>query len=265
MLFPNNGSDDGNAVSGPTAGWGDWLRPEPADPAAGPVPAAEVMQAAPRNGAEVAAAATDSAWSQWLEDSGPAEQDTAATAAAAPAQRRRPLVFALGGAVLAVGAVIAGAVALMSTTRTPVPALPTPAVTPPSASATDPVLGGGPGCDATRAPNLVRGNGTGGTASGPDAILAFQHGYYAARSGAAAWSVVAPGAQVSPVEAIDAGIATVPAGTRYCVTITPAADSEYLVVITETRPDTSVRTWQQRVTVAAQGGKTLITRIGRVE
>ncbi|MFF0494339.1 hypothetical protein ACFYTQ_35425 [Nocardia sp. NPDC004068] len=267
MLFPNNGFDDGNAVSGPTMGWDQWLLPEPTKTTeVAPVPAAEVGPVRTPDDAEMHSVTGDSAWSQWLDNSAPVEQATSSAPAPAEAlaRNRWRLALLIGGAGLIVGAVIAGSVALVST-NTPAPALPTPAVTPPPASVIDPVLGVGPGCAPTRTPKLVRGNGTGGTSSGPDAILAFQYGYYGARSGAAAWSVVAPGAQVSPVEAIDAGIATVPPGTRHCITITPAADNEYVVVIVETRPDSSVHTYQQRVTVTSEGGKTLIAQIGPVQ
>lgn len=267
MLFANNGSDDDAPGAG--AGWDQWLRPATGEPA----------PTEPQPGPAPQAAASGSAWSQWLDEPDPAPETSTGTegastdgtepAAVTPADAgrrrgRRALLVAGGGMVLAVGAVIAGAFTLAST-RTPAPALPR-ITTPAAASAVpDPVLGGGPGCAPARTPDLVRGNGLGGTDNGPDAILAFQRAYYITRSGAAAWAVVAPGAQVSPVAGIDAGIATVPPGTRYCLTITPAGDGAFLVVIAETRPDSTVRTYEQQVTVAAQGGRMLITRIGHVQ
>lgn len=139
----------------------------------------------------------------------------------------------------------------------------TAAVTNPRQSATvaDPVLGGGPGCEPTRTEQVVRGNGTGSTASGPDVVLAFQHAYYVSRSGAMARMLTSPDAGVPSIDLIDAGIASVPAGTQHCVLITPLRDGRLDVVITEVRPDTSRRTYRQFVTVAARDGAIVITKI----
>ncbi|NQE70587.1 hypothetical protein [Nocardia gamkensis] len=130
-----------------------------------------------------------------------------------------------------------------------------------SATVADPVLGGGPGCEPTRGGQLVRGNGTGSTASGPEVILAFQHAYYVTRSGAVARSLTVPDAAVPPVAVIDAGIASVPPGTQHCVMITPMLDGRYDVVITELRPDSANRTYRQFVTVATTDGKATIIKI----
>lgn len=130
-----------------------------------------------------------------------------------------------------------------------------------SATVADPVLGGGPGCEPVRTPQLVRGNGTGSTADGPDAVLAFQYAYYVTRSGAAARAVTTRDAAVSAVATIDAGIASVPPGTRHCVLITPLPDGRYDVVLTEIRPDGVVKTYRQFVTVADYADGTRITRI----
>ncbi|MEU2039702.1 hypothetical protein [Nocardia niwae] len=130
-----------------------------------------------------------------------------------------------------------------------------------SATVADPVLGGGPGCEPTRGAQLVRGNGTGSTASGPDVILAFQHAYYVTRSGAVARSLTVPDAAVPPVAVIDAGIASVPTGTQHCVMITPMLDGRYDVVITELRPDSANRTYRQFVTVATTDGEATIIKI----
>ncbi|MGK8509106.1 hypothetical protein ACRS5S_13975 [Nocardia asiatica] len=130
-----------------------------------------------------------------------------------------------------------------------------------SATVADPVLGGGQGCEPARGAQLVRGNGTGSTASGPDVILAFQHAYYVTRSGAVARALTVPEAAVPPVAVIDAGIASVPAGTQHCVMITPMLDGRYDVVITELRPDSANRTYRQFVTVTETGGRSSIVRI----
>lgn len=120
------------------------------------------------------------------------------------------------------------------------------------------------GCAAERIGSTVRGNGPGGDASGPEAILAFQHGYYVARSGEQARNVVAPGAAVPSASDIQRGIDTIPAGTTHCVTITPGAFvGQYTVVITEYRPGTPPLSYNPQLVTAVQiGNRTLITAIG---
>ncbi|MGW4769026.1 hypothetical protein ACWEO2_13415 [Nocardia sp. NPDC004278] len=130
-----------------------------------------------------------------------------------------------------------------------------------TATITDPVLGGGPNCEPTRTEQLVRGNGTGSTKSGPDVILAFQYAYYVTRSGSDARSLTSPDAGVSTIQLIDAGIKSVPLGTQHCVLITPMVDGRFDVVITEVRPDSTVRTYRQFVSVAPREGITVITKI----
>lgn len=271
MLFPDNDTDNS---SGPTTGWDHWLHTD-STPAA-PTPAGYDNDTAPGStdpGAPVSdIASTDqSTWSQWLETESPAPEQPVEPIEhpmPAPRRRRRAVLFTVGAVAVAGGAVAAGVGVLMSQSATPVPQIPTPAATPPPAAAPEPsdeALGGGPGCPPLRTPELVRGNGPGSTSSGPGAILAFQHGYYTARSGVAARRVVAPDAAVSPPEVIDAGIATIPAETRYCLTITPLAAQTYTVLIAETRPDATRRNYQQEVTVARRGTDTVITRIGPVE
>lgn len=130
-----------------------------------------------------------------------------------------------------------------------------------SATVVDPILGGGPGCVPTRTEQLVRGNGVGSTDSGPEVILAFQHAYYVTRSGTTARGVTAPDATVTSAELINAGIATVPEGTTHCVLITPLPDGRFDVVISETRPNSTMRTYRQFVSVAGPPGAVLITAI----
>ncbi|MEV5834067.1 hypothetical protein [Nocardia sp. NPDC052112] len=130
-----------------------------------------------------------------------------------------------------------------------------------TATITDPVLGGGPNCEPTRTDQLVRGNGTGSTKSGPEVILAFQYAYYVTRSGSDARALTAPDAAVSSVALIDAGITSIPLGTQHCVMITPMLDGRFDAVITEFRTDATVRTYRQFVTVAPHEGITVITKI----
>lgn len=119
-------------------------------------------------------------------------------------------------------------------------------------------------CPAERIGSTVRGSGPGGDASGPEAILAFQHGYYVARSGEQARNVVAPDAAVSSAADIQRGIDTIPVGTTHCVTITPGAFvGQYTVVVTEYRPGAPPLGYNpQLVTTMQIGNRTLITAIG---
>ncbi|MFE7744148.1 hypothetical protein [Nocardia sp. NPDC057455] len=167
--------------------------------------------------------------------------------------RRGPRRAWLVGGVGLAGSLAAAALVLVYTDAASAPRQ--------SATVADPVLGGGPGCEPTRGGQLVRGNGTGSFASGPDVILAFQHAYYVTRSGAVARSLTVPDAAVPPVAVIDAGIASVPTGTQHCVMITPMLDGRYDVVITELRPDSANRTYRQFVTVATTDGKAAIIKI----
>ncbi|MBF6357636.1 hypothetical protein IU449_24330 [Nocardia higoensis] len=168
-----------------------------------------------------------------------------------PPRRRRPWLVtavALGVSLSAVAVVLA----YVSTAPGPRQ----------SATVADPVLGGGPGCEPLRTPQLVRGNGTGSAASGPDAVLAFQYAYYVTRSGAQARAITTRDAVVSTAEVIDAGIASVPPDTRHCVLISPLPDGRFDVVLTEVRPDGAVKTYRQFVTVVERADGVLITRIG---
>jgi hypothetical protein len=131
----------------------------------------------------------------------------------------------------------------------------------PSATVADPILGGGPGCEATSTEQLVRGNGIGSSATGPEVILAFQHAYYVARSGQAVRAVTTPDASVPGVEMIDSGIASIPPGSQHCVLIVPMSDGRFDVVITESRPNSTVRTYRQIVSVADRDGAVVITKI----
>ncbi|MET8650803.1 hypothetical protein [Nocardia aurea] len=169
-----------------------------------------------------------------------------------PPRRRRGRSWLVGS--VALGASLSAVAVVMvysSTVTTPRQA----------ATAADPVLGGGPGCEPTRTEQLVRGNGVGSLANGPETILAFQHAYYVSRSGAAARALTTEDAAVPTAEVIGAGIASIPPGTQHCVLITPLADGRFDVVITELRPAAVARTYRQFVTVAAGPNGMAITRI----
>jgi hypothetical protein len=117
-------------------------------------------------------------------------------------------------------------------------------------------------CPTERIGAVVRGAEPGGTGSGPDAIMWFQHAYYVDRSAERAREVVAPEASLPPAAVIQRGIDSVPAGTAYCVRVAPSGDSRYSVEVTEQRPGGAPATYdRQTVTTEVVGGRTLITGI----
>ncbi|KAA8884505.1 hypothetical protein F3087_33435 [Nocardia colli] len=117
-------------------------------------------------------------------------------------------------------------------------------------------------CPTERTATTVRGAETGGTTTGPDAILAFQYAYYVERSGEQVRQVVAPEANVSPAQTIQRGIDTIPVGTTHCVRIVTISDNRYSVEVTEYRPGGVPATYnKQTVTTAVIDGRTLITGI----
>ncbi|WP_433715562.1 hypothetical protein ACQP2U_17020 [Nocardia sp. CA-084685] len=119
-------------------------------------------------------------------------------------------------------------------------------------------------CPAERVGGTITGNGAGGMDSGPGVIFAFQYAYYVTRSGVATREFVAPNASVSPAGTIQQGIDGIPAGTTHCISITPGTSvGQYLVQVTEHRPDSTSITYKpQVVTTARVGNQTLITGIG---
>ncbi len=124
------------------------------------------------------------------------------------------------------------------------------------------VRGASADCPTERSARVMRGADIGGTATGPDAIMWFQHAFYVERSAERALEVVAPEAGVSPASVIQRGIESVPLGTDYCVRVVTLDDSRYSVEVTERRPGMVPATYdKQLVTTAVVGGRTLITGI----
>ncbi|MFC4126862.1 hypothetical protein [Nocardia rhizosphaerae] len=117
-------------------------------------------------------------------------------------------------------------------------------------------------CPTEHAGTVLRSAEAGGTGSGPDAVLAFQHAYYVTRSGELARAVVAPDAEVSPAAVIQRGIDSIPMGTTHCVRITTVAENRYTVEVTEFPPAGAPATYtKQTVQTAVVGDRTLITGI----
>lgn len=119
-------------------------------------------------------------------------------------------------------------------------------------------------CPAERVGNTITGNSAGGMDSGPGVIFAFQYAYYVTRSGSATREFVSPNASVSPAKTIQQGIDGIPVGTTHCISITPGAVvGQYLVQVTEYRPDSTSITYKpQIVTTTRVGSQTLIAGIG---
>ncbi|MFX0577387.1 hypothetical protein [Nocardia nepalensis] len=122
-------------------------------------------------------------------------------------------------------------------------------------------------CPAERVGSSIQGNGAGGMDSGPAVIFAFQYAYYVTRSGTAAREFVAPNASVSPATTIQQGIDGIPVGTTHCVTVTPGAFvGQYLVQVTEHRPDSKSITYKPQVVATGRvGSQTLITGISAAQ
>lgn len=121
-----------------------------------------------------------------------------------------------------------------------------------------------PLCPSERDGNSLQGNKAGGDDSGTEAIFAFQHAYYVARSAEQARESVAPDAAVPPAPDIQQGINTIPMGTTHCLSITPGAFvGQHTVVITEHRPAAAPISYNpQLVTTEHIGGRTVISGIG---
>ncbi|MFE6862599.1 hypothetical protein [Nocardia sp. NPDC057668] len=143
--------------------------------------------------------------------------------------------------------------AATTTATASTPALPGAPVTVPAA----------PSCASKREGPLSIGNGTGGTSTGLDAILGFQHAFYIDRDGAKARSFVAADApNVSPAEVIQtAGIDPTPVGTMHCLRVFAMGPDAYVVDLTEYRPDGATNVYQQYVTTVTRNGKHLIYAI----
>ncbi|MFI8974183.1 hypothetical protein ACIGO9_14950 [Nocardia asteroides] len=91
-------------------------------------------------------------------------------------------------------------------------------------------------CPHKRTTALASGADAGDTTSPVSVIFALQHAYYVERSGTRAREFVTDNANVPPAQQIQAGIDTVPVGTRYCVSIVPTAPARWQVQVREQRP-----------------------------
>ncbi|WP_067564399.1 hypothetical protein [Nocardia acidivorans] len=171
--------------------------------------------------------------------------------------------------VLAVVAVVA-AVAVQMAKMTPDDKsgpMPTVAAPPPTSAVTSsaaPVAAANPAlCPNEMSGTSIRGNGPGSTKSGPDVILALQNRYYVERNGERVHEMFAPDATAPSVADIQAGIDSIPVGTKYCVQIMPGPfGGQHIMVVSETHPDNSSKVWPpQLVMTSTSGDRTLIASI----
>jgi len=214
--------------------------------------------------------------SEWVADSADEEDAATASVSAAPVHTSVSLTpapavdqreraprsrLAVGGAVVAILALAGAGVAVVissASADSPAASIEVPGTTTPTAAATTTAA---EWCPPTPNGDAVRGNGVGGTGSGPDAIFAFDYAFYTDRSGAKAREVVAPDARVSSAEQIQAGIDTIPVGTVHCLSIRPTTPATFAVELTEKRPDGQIKTHLQTVVTEVRDGRTLITSI----
>ncbi|AYF75041.1 hypothetical protein D7D52_15530 [Nocardia yunnanensis] len=124
-------------------------------------------------------------------------------------------------------------------------------------------------CPARRDGALTIGNGEGGTGSGVDAILGFEHAFYVERSGVKARGFVVPDSTtVMPADVIQQkGIDPLKPGTTYCLKIVETGKSPdqvqtfHDVDITEHRADGTTEVYTERVTTVERDGRHLIQSI----
>ncbi|WP_331723016.1 hypothetical protein [Nocardia sp. NBC_00511] len=121
-------------------------------------------------------------------------------------------------------------------------------------------------CAESHTPTTVVGHSAGKApgvkgATGPDLILYQQYAWYVLRDANTARSVLAPDAAAADPDQARAAVAAIPAGTRYCVTITTLKPTSFDVQIDERHPDGTSAHWQQAVTTGDRDGHTMITAI----
>ncbi|MFC8529203.1 hypothetical protein [Nocardia sp. NPDC057227] len=113
-------------------------------------------------------------------------------------------------------------------------------------------------CAGLSAPVVTDADGDATSLTG--VIAAFEHAYYQRRDAAVALTSVAPEAGLA-LDALAAGIASIPAGTGHCVAITPIADSAAEVHLVEHHPDGHRIDYLQLINTRADGERVLITNV----
>ncbi len=242
----------------------DDTSPEPAF-----VPSPSVAAAADSN--DISVDDSGAAWlreaMQYTQDQAAADPPPLAATSASPSQRLRGRAAVIG-AVAAVAVLVIGGGAIAASAfgggddDAPMNVAEiAPATTSTAATSVAPQSWCSPSTEA----GVVRGSGPGGTGSGPNAILAFDHAYYVERNGAKARALLVSDAQVksATAEELQAGIDTVPAGTEHCVEIRATEPNTFAVTLEQRYLDGSRVSGRQIVKVTDVGGRTLITSIGK--
>ncbi len=187
----------------------------------------------------------------WLADT----QRTASAVERESALRGHRRMWAALGAALATAAIVTGAGTLYVTGQRNTPVA---APTFPAATSTSPANPDEAACEGLTGETVTVGTAAPGTIAG--AITAFEAAYYRQRDAAAALRVVAPEAGISR-EALAAGIASIPNGTRHCVAITPVAAGVAEVHVAETRPDGQRLDYLQLINLRDTADGPIITNI----
>ncbi|MGE2871976.1 hypothetical protein ACQGFJ_32260 [Rhodococcus sp. 3.70] len=184
--------------------------------------------------------------------------------------RSRRTKAAVGGAAAAVLAVLVGgtAIALASGSDEPdAPAsleVPGTTTAPPAAGTS--VAGAQAAsswCPSSVKGDVISGNGPGGTGSGPDAILGFQHAFYVDRNADKARGFATPEAAATQLSTLQAGIDDgVPVGTEHCVLIRPSGQpGVFAVEMVQKAADGAIVRYAQTISTTVRDGKTLIAAI----
>ncbi|WP_249643859.1 hypothetical protein [Nocardia sputi] len=173
-----------------------------------------------------------------------------------PVRARIALAASLIGSAILIGG---GVLTLHGGTTTPELPIMTAAAPPTLTSATpSTAFARSEACRGLTGDLVTDNDGDAATVTG--VIAAFEHAYYTTRDAAAALRLTGPEAGLDP-HMLAAGIASIPAGTRHCVAITPIADTAADVHLVEIHPSGQRRDYLQVINVRRDENRMLITNI----
>lgn len=139
---------------------------------------------------------------------------------------------------------------------------------PASVAVPEPGLHATANCTRIRSSAITTGANPGDDKDAPGVILALEYAYYVLRDGAGVYGLLAPGTKLgaSSAEELQAYLdEKVPAGTKYCVKITPygLTGNQWAVDIDEQQPGKGIDHLVPQLisTVTSSDGKTYITAI----
>ncbi|NKS56571.1 hypothetical protein GS504_03240 [Rhodococcus hoagii] len=184
-------------------------------------------------------------------------------------RRNRRTRLAVGGAVATLAVVGVGVAAAALTSGSGgdaeaqsvvVPGTTTSATTTAATSTQAPP----PWCPSTVDGDVIRGDGPGGTGSGPEAIFGFQHAFFVLHDAAKVREFVTPEMAADQLKDLQTGIdQSVQPGTAHCLTVRPApAPGSFDIELTVKGPDGETSRYRpQTVTTQVRDGRTLISAI----